>query len=162
MAAPRKSSKSERIDALLAQGREMSGRIILFHQTLAARFGLNATDHKCLDLARNETEITAGRLADVTGLTTGAITAALDRLERAGFVCRERHPSDRRKVVVRVLSAAHEKLAPEFAVFGRAMAAIHQDYTAAELELLKGYQDRVLRVLQEQTERLRNASSSSS
>lgn len=161
MATAHKSTKSERIGDLLAQGREMSARIILFHQTLAARFGLNATDHKCLDLARNEPEITAGRLAEVTGLTTGAITAALDRLERAGFVCRERHPTDRRKVVIRALPAAHEKLAPDFAVFGRAMAAIHQDYTVAELDLLHGYQKRVLRVLQEQTERLRHASPTS-
>ena len=157
MPAKASTPRSDLIAALLTQGREMSARIILFHQTLAARFELNATDHKCLDLARHETDVTPGRLAEITGLTTGAITAAMDRLERAGFVRRERDASDRRKVIVRMLPAAMQKLAPHFAEFGRAMGAIHEDYSVAELELLHDYQARCIAVLKAQTDKLSNS-----
>jgi DNA-binding MarR family transcriptional regulator len=142
--------------ALLVAGREMSARIILFHQALVGQFGLNATDHKCLDIAKHEEVITAGRLAELTGLTTGAITAALDRLERAGFARRERHSEDRRKVVVRVLPEGQKKLAPFFASFAQSMARMHENYTAAELALLLDYQKRCIHVLKAHAKEIKN------
>src|SRR5690349_6128631 len=83
-------------------GRELSARTVLFHQAVAERLGIGSTDHKCLDIAaRASTDqpLTAGQLAELTGLTTGAITGVLDRLEKAGFIRREKHPHDRRQVV---------------------------------------------------------------
>jgi len=156
---PPPTSKDALRAALLSHGREMSARIILFHQSLAGRFGLNATDHKCLDLAKHEPEITAGRLAALTGLTTGAITAVLDRLERAGFVRRERVAADRRKVVVRVLPEGQRQLAPHFIKFARAMDALHAGYTGAELKLLADYHTRCIAVLKTHTALQRAAAS---
>jgi DNA-binding MarR family transcriptional regulator len=148
-------TKKELIDSLLLSGREMSSRIILFHQAVASRFGLNPTDYKSLDIARHEKAgITPGRLAQLTGLTTGAITAALDRLERAGFVRRERDDVDRRKVIVRVLPDAHEKLAPLFAGLAEAMTALHERYTAEELALILDYQAACIAVLERQAKAL--------
>ena len=148
-------TKKELNEALLLSGREMSGRIILFHQAIAARFGLNPTDYKSLDLARHEKAgITPGRLAELTGLTTGAITAALDRLERAGFVRRDRDDVDRRKVIVRVLPEAHQKLAPLFAGLAEAMTVLHRTYIADELALILDYQAACIDVLEEQTKAL--------
>lgn len=138
----------------MQQERELSARVILFHQSLAGLFGLNATDHKCLDLARREPVVTAGRLAELTGLTTGAITAVLDRLERAGFARRERDRTDRRKVIVTVLPAGQRQLAPHFAGLARAMAEVHGQYSASELELLIGYQRRCIAALQAATTQL--------
>src|SRR5262245_57219215 len=85
---------------LLAMMRENASRAVILHQTIASRFGLNSTDIKCLDLARDEASLTAGRLAELTGMSTSAITAVLDRLERRGFIERRRDPADRRKVIV--------------------------------------------------------------
>jgi DNA-binding MarR family transcriptional regulator len=146
--------KKELVDALLLSGREMSSRVIFFHQAVANRVGLNPTDYKSLDLARHEAGITPGRLTELTGLTTGAITASLDRLERAGFVRRERDAADRRKVIVRVLPDAHEKLAPLVAGLAAAMTALHETYTADELALLIDYQTACTAVLEGQTRAL--------
>ena len=80
--------------------RDNGSRGMLLHQAVAERYGLNPTDLKCLDLARSEENLTAGRLAEITGMSTSAITAVLDRMERAGFLERVRDPRDRRRVIV--------------------------------------------------------------
>src|SRR5579884_4016890 len=92
-------------------GRELSAFTLLFHQAVAQRLGLNVTDLKCLDLARGEMLLTPGRLAELTGLTSAAVTTILDRLEHAGFVRRERDPADRRKILVKPLAERSEEVA---------------------------------------------------
>ena len=67
---------------------------------MASRLGVGMTDLECLDAVARGSNVTAGALAEKTGLTTGAITGAIDRLERAGLVKRQRDDSDRRKVIV--------------------------------------------------------------
>ena len=94
------SERKELVTALLQESRRMSTRTVVFHAAIADRLGLNPSDHKCADLICNETgPITAGRLAEITGLSTGAITGVVDRLERAGFVSRVADSEDRRRVV---------------------------------------------------------------
>jgi DNA-binding MarR family transcriptional regulator len=80
---------------------------VVLHQAIADRFGLGPSDLKCLDLARRERPLTAGRLAELTRMSTSAVTAMLDRLERAGFIERQRDASDRRRVYV-VSTGRHE------------------------------------------------------
>ena len=67
---------------------------------IAEWLGVNRTDLVCLDILARLGTVPAGRLADESRLTTGAITAVLDRLERAGYVQRLADPSDRRRVLV--------------------------------------------------------------
>jgi DNA-binding MarR family transcriptional regulator len=73
---------------------------VMFHQALAGELGLHITDHKCLHLIFRFGAIPAGRLADLTGLTTGAVTGIIDRLEEAGYVRRTNDPKDRRRTIV--------------------------------------------------------------
>uniref|UniRef100_UPI0013D5678B MarR family transcriptional regulator n=1 Tax=Klebsiella pneumoniae TaxID=573 RepID=UPI0013D5678B len=73
---------------------------VIFSQTVASRVGISSSDLECMDFLNLESRVTAGRLAEVTGLTTGAITGVIDRLEKAGLVRRERDDSDRRKVFI--------------------------------------------------------------
>src|ERR1700759_5382362 len=88
---------------IIEQVRRGSTRSVLLHTAIAERLGLNPSDHKCADLLMAESGVsTPGRLAELTGLSTGAITGVLDRLERAGFVGREADPSDRRRTLVRI------------------------------------------------------------
>ena len=83
--------------------RELSTVMVLFHSRIAEQMGLSGTDHKCLELVlRAEEPITAGRIAQLSGLSTGAVTGVIDRLEQRGFVRRVRDPHDRRKVLVEV------------------------------------------------------------
>src|SRR5438270_7312402 len=80
--------------------RRSSAQGVLFGQTVADVAGISGSDLECLDFLNLEGRVTAGRLAEVTGLTTGAITGVVDRLEKAGLVRRERDESDRRKVFI--------------------------------------------------------------
>ena len=84
-------------------GRELTTQSLFLHTLIASKVGLNATDLRCLDLIAHAGDalVTAGAVQKATGLTTGAVTAILDRLERVGAVERVRDASDRRKVLVR-------------------------------------------------------------
>src|SRR5690625_7182278 len=92
--------REELIEELLSEGRRASTATIMFHQAIAEKAGISGTDHKYLDILFQEEAVTAGRLAELTGLTTGAVTGIIDRLEKKGLVKRERDPDDRRKVLV--------------------------------------------------------------
>jgi DNA-binding MarR family transcriptional regulator len=98
-----KLTKAELFQALTNQSRRLSTRMVLFHQMIADHLGLHATDHKCLDIINEHGQVTAGQLAEMTGLTTGAITAAIGRLEKARLAKRAFDPNDRRKVIITVL-----------------------------------------------------------
>lgn len=80
-------------------------RAIALHEVMAASLGVNVTDLRCLELLADEPDVTPSRLADLAGLTSGAVTGVLDRLEEAGFVRREPDPADRRRLIVRPIPA---------------------------------------------------------
>src|SRR5262245_59257912 len=75
-------------------------------EAVADRLGLNRTDLRCLSVLSQAGAITAGELAEATGLTRGAMTTALDRIERAGFVRRAKNQNDRRSVRVEMTDRA--------------------------------------------------------
>ena len=88
------------------QVRRMGAQSVLISKTVAGRFGLNTSDLECLDLIYLRGQASAGELARATGLTSGAVTALIDRLERAGYVERTDDPTDRRRREVRILPGA--------------------------------------------------------
>ena len=94
------NKREEIIQAIIEKRREMSTETIMFHQAVADILGLHITDHKCLDLIYRYGAMPAGRLAELTGLTTGAVTGIIDRLEGAGYVRRTDDPKDRRRIIV--------------------------------------------------------------
>lgn len=81
--------------------RRHSTATVLFHHAIAERLGLGPTDHKCLDLLHERGSMTASELAAITGLTSGAVTGVVARLERAGHLSREPDPADGRKQILR-------------------------------------------------------------
>jgi DNA-binding MarR family transcriptional regulator len=121
----------------------------------ARKLGLNATDTRCLDLiSRAESEVTAGDLGRATGLTTGAVTGILDRLEKARLVERVRDTNDRRRVIVRPLPEAAARLGNVYEGLGAAMAKLASGYRTTELELISDFLERQLLILQEQIARI--------
>lgn len=94
--------------------RRHSTAAVLFHHAVAERLGLGPADHKCLDLLLERGSMTGSQLAAITGLTTGAITGVVNRLERAGYLRRQPDPDDGRK---QLLSPAPEGLREVQAVF---------------------------------------------
>jgi DNA-binding MarR family transcriptional regulator len=91
---------------------------------------------ECLDFLILEGRVTAGRLAEVTGLTTGAITGVVDRLEQAGLVRRERDDHDRRKVFIAAVPENTAKIGKFYEHLQRAMLKVWDSYSDAELRLL--------------------------
>ena len=134
------SSRTELIEALQQVLRDNGSRGILLHQAVAERYGLNPTDLKCLDLARSEEGLTAGRLAEITGMSTSAITAVLDRMERAGFLERVRDPRDRRRVIVRTGARAAE-VTERMAPLQEATRSLLDKYDEPQLRLLLEFTD---------------------
>ena len=137
-------------------GRELGARSILFHQAIANIAGVSVTDLKCLDYIDRTGDVTAGDLARLTGLTTGAITAAIDRLEKAGLSRRERSQTDRRKVFIRLCeSPAMARIAPFYEALAQESARMISRYTTAQLETIKDFCERCTEIMRRQTEVVR-------
>lgn len=80
-----------------------------FDDAACAFLGINRTDGRCLDIVDQHGQLTAGALARESGLSTGAVTTLLDRLERAGYVRRVRDTGDRRRVLVELTDRARAR-----------------------------------------------------
>jgi DNA-binding MarR family transcriptional regulator len=143
------------LEGLLQAGRLLSAATVMFHQTVADRLGLNPTDHKCLDLLFLNGAMTAGELANLTGLTTGAITAAVDRLEGAGYVRREDDSDDRRRVIVRAVARRHREVGRLFEHLGAATIELGARYTDEQLRTILDFMTRSREALHEATVKLR-------
>ena len=120
-------------DAVLRATRKVSSQAALFSQAVADRIGLATIDVECLEVLNDEGPVTVGRLAEWTGLTTGAATRMIDRLEQAGYVRRVADPADRRRVVV-------EPVAQRMA----SLADVHGSIARAQLEVIARFSDEQL------------------
>ena len=122
----------------------------------AEKIGINVTDLNCLNILALGGRLTAGELAKQTGLTTASITGVLDRLEEAGFVRRERDPSDRRRVIVRLEAGRGMRdVAPVFAPVIAAWRDAAAQYTDDELRLILGFQAQLERIMRDRLVELR-------
>ena len=107
-------------------------------QAAASVIGINQTDLICLNALFRDGPMSAGSLATAIGLTTGATTTAIDRLERSGYARRRGDPNDRRRVLI---EASEEGARQAFALFDGLLDAVARrasDYTEEEVALLLG------------------------
>lgn len=134
-------------------GREISTVSVFLHQAIAAKLGLNVTDTRCFELMSRYAKetLTAGHLARATGLTTGAITGILDRLEHAGLVERFRDPVDRRKVFIRPRPEALQRVGRLYEGLAEGMMRLASSYSTTDLALINDYLERSLEVLRGQS-----------
>jgi DNA-binding transcriptional ArsR family regulator len=128
----------------------------LMSQAAAQRIGVNPTDLNVLNILSLGGRLTAGQLAQATGLTTASITGVVDRLEQAGYVRRERDRSDRRRVVINlILEPVLRDVVTVFAPMLEQWKTVADGYTDEELELIIGFQAKSEQVLRDQLIRLR-------
>jgi DNA-binding MarR family transcriptional regulator len=140
------SSQAER-DELAARingslARRHSTATVLFHHALADRLGLGPTDHKCLDLLHERAPMTASELAAITGLTSGAVTGVVARLERSGRLRRQPHPHDRRKQVLYPTPEAVAEVRRLFAALPADPGELLEGFDAAQLAAIAEFLDR--------------------
>ena len=148
----KKACRRDLLNQIADLGRRISTQTVFLHQAIAQTVGLNATDTKCIDLilSHSERTMTAGELSDKTGLTTGAITHILDRLERRRFIKRVRDKQDRRKVLVRVRPESLAPLVPRYEEVGKAYMALAEEYSDDELAVICDYMDRASAISEEE------------
>jgi DNA-binding MarR family transcriptional regulator len=119
---------------------DLIARVILFNYAVAQREGLSGSDGQFLQLLRLHGPMTAGQLAEMTGLTTGSTTGVIDRLERAGFAHRSRDANDRRKViVVPDEDAIGTRLAPHYTGQAERLDEVLRTRTAEELRVIADF-----------------------
>jgi DNA-binding MarR family transcriptional regulator len=119
--------------------RKVSSQGAVFAKIVADRAGISSADMDCIDFVNVEGRMTAGRLAELTGLTTGAITGVVDRLEKAGLVRRERDEGDRRKVFIVPVVERMMQMGRPYELVKRAMQKQSKAYSDAELKFLIRY-----------------------
>lgn len=133
----------------------VGGQSVLFSQAMAARFDMHPSDLECLGLLADHGPATAGRLADLTGLTTGAITRMVDRLERAGYVRRVDDKSDRRRVIVELVPERMRAMSPHYEALQQAFEGLLGAYTFEQQIMVLDFLRRAESIMRVELGRLR-------
>lgn len=133
-----KMSKKELIEEW-SQEIQRAGTLTVLHtNAVATQIGLSATEFEAIDVISRNQPITAGQLALACGLTTGAVTGLIDRIEAAGFVERRKDPKDRRKVLLVPVenSELSTKVRALYQPISEGYMEIANKFTAEELNFL--------------------------
>ncbi len=144
-----KRKKSEQVEELIREFRVSGNLDDAFDNLAAQRLGVNETDLHCLNIIENAGGVTAGELAAQSGLTTGAVTGVIDRLEKKGFARRVSDPADRRRVKVEVTKAFYSRAGKIWAPVAKEWASSLERFSGRQLE---GFQE-FLRITNEITQR---------
>jgi predicted transcriptional regulator len=150
--------RSDLLDSLEKGFRDASTAGVMLHQTVAERLGLHITDHKCMGMLCELGPLSAGSLAELTGLTTGAITSVLNRLERHGYARRVRNPKDKRNINVEALNVVefNERMKGLFGPLRKRMRALSSKYSTEEMALIDGFIKSAVAISRSETARLRS------
>ena len=131
-----KSNKTELKKRALMAVRDYGVHLTMFQNAMNEWAGLNATDMECLKLVFSKGVSTPSELARHTGLTSGATTAMLDRLEKAGLIERQPNLKDRRGTLITPANSAAEKAASWFKSARIAQDKLISSYSESELEII--------------------------
>jgi DNA-binding MarR family transcriptional regulator len=134
--------------------RELSSQLSVLNHHVGARLELRDVDLDCLELLARRGPLSPGALARHAGLHPATMTGIVDRLERAGWVARDRDPADRRAVLVRPLRDRSAELFRLYAGMNRSMDELCAGYTDEELALLADFLHRTTTAGQAATDAL--------
>lgn len=124
------------LDQLIAAIRVSQTASDVMDEAFVALLGINRTDGRCLDIVQRLGRITAGELAEHSGLTTGAVTAVIDRLEKAGYLQRVRDAADRRKVFVELTELSVSLAEIVYSQIGEISGSGMGGMSVAEMQLI--------------------------
>jgi DNA-binding MarR family transcriptional regulator len=147
--------RAELLARLETAGRAQSAATVMFHSAVAGRQGLSATEEKALDLLDRFGPLTAGELAQRSGLAPASVTGLVKRLERKGFARRVPNPNDRRSVLVEIdTDRVFASMAPLFEDWVRSLHELYAGYSDEQLETILDFLVEAARRQQEATTRL--------
>jgi DNA-binding MarR family transcriptional regulator len=149
------SKKTDLKKRSLAAVRDYGVQLTLFRNAVSEWAGFNATDIECLRFLFLKGIATPSELARHTGLTSGATTAMLDRLEKAGLIARRPNPDDRRGVLIEAEASSSEKMASWFESARKAQDELISSYSADELEIIADVFERFTKLWEQERQKLR-------
>jgi DNA-binding MarR family transcriptional regulator len=133
------AGRAEVVESITTEVRQQQIAYDRFHDAVADYLGLHRTDLRCLDLLDLAGRQTAGELATRMGMSTGAVTAMLDRLDRAGYARRLRDPDDRRRVLVEPTDLAGERGREIYGPFAEQVEPMFARFTDAQLAVVRDF-----------------------
>ena len=151
-----RETKKDLVEQVIHLARAHQAANDAFDEVAYQKLGINRTDGRCLDIVENQGPITAGRLAELSGLTTAAVTAVLDRLERAGYARRVRDAKDRRHVIVELTPLMAERGSKIWGPLGKDAVTQIGRLSTEELRLVMEFFRRGRAVNERHVERIRN------
>lgn len=149
------STKTDLKKRALAAVRDYGVHLTLFRNAMSEWLGFNATDIECLRLLFLKGVASPSELARHTGLTSGATTAMLDRLEKAGLIERRPNPNDRRGILIVPVKSGTEKAASWFESARKAQDELMSSYSERELEIISDVFERFTKLWEQESEKIR-------
>ena len=137
--------------------KEYGIQMTLFRNIIFERLGVNATDMECLGFLLSKRISTPTELARYTGLSSGATTAMLDRLEKGGFIERRPNPVDRRGRLIVLAKSGAERVASWYAPVGKAQEVLIANYSEKELQLISEFFERYAKIWEQEREKIQKS-----
>ena len=150
----RYATRKQVLDELARVGRANSDATVLFHATMAELLGLHPTDYKAMSILERLGPLSAGEIAQHSGLATASVTNLIDRLERKGFVRRMADPQDRRRILVQAVTDRVSSARTAFASTRRSLARMFDRYSKGDLEVIADFLARNAERLRVETKKL--------
>lgn len=132
---------------LTQQMRAIGSRSILYQQSVIKRLNISGNDFISIDLLNELGPMTAGELSKKTGLSTGTITALIDRLEKIGYARREKDPKDRRRVIIVPIYEEKDEIKTSYESLNERMLQLAANYSDDECQLINDFLGQAIDVL---------------
>ncbi|MCD1163838.1 MarR family winged helix-turn-helix transcriptional regulator [Peribacillus frigoritolerans] len=129
-------------------------RSVLFQQNMAQKIGVSHTDLKSAEILNETGPITAGELSKITGLSTGSVTALINRLEKSGYVKRERDQLDGRKVMIMPIPERQEQIKSHYQSLSMATKELCSAYNEHELILINQFVEEITKIMDKENDKL--------
>ncbi|MDU9351826.1 MarR family transcriptional regulator [Staphylococcus warneri] len=140
-------------DDMVTSFRDLGRRVVLYQHKIAEQLDVYNHDWTTIDMLSETGPITAGELGRRVGLTTGSVTALVDRLERAGYVKRERHPKDRRSIMIVPQYEDKSEVQHAYETLNQHMTELTNQYTAEQMETIQSFLKATTAILDNEIER---------
>ena len=150
-----KTRKDDLVGRLNLAAREYGINTVLFRHAVGEMLGVNVTDMECLALIFFRGLANPSELARYTGLTSGATTAMLDRLEKARLIERRPNPQDRRGTLIVLTDERTDELSSLFASGRQAIARLNAGYAEKDLDVVAGYLTKLAALWEQERLKLR-------